>query len=293
MRVAVVVHAASGHGAAARVAPRVVERLSGVVSRVTVVEADTVERSRAGLLRARDAGLDVVVVVGGDGSVHQAVQFCAEHGVALAVVPSGTGNDLGRALGVPARAAEAVEAVVAALGAGARRRVDLGRVAGGAWFASVLCAGFDSAVNERVNRMRWPHGRRRYDLAIVAELAALSQRTLVVDTDGGRLELAATMVAVGNTGFYGGGIPVCPRADPADGVFDLTVVGQMSRWDLVRMLPTLRTGEHVGHPAVRTLRARRVSLGGDNEWVAYADGERLGPLPVVVECVPGALEVVG
>jgi len=293
LRVALAVHPASGHGAAGRVAPVVAERLRAVSSRLTVVEADTVERSRALMVRARDEGLDALVVLGGDGSAHQAVQFCAGHGVPLGVVPAGTGNDLVRALGMPADPVAAVDAVVAALRVGARRRIDLGRVAGGAWFASVLCAGFDSAVNERVNRMRWPHGRRRYDLAIVAELAALRPSRLVVDTDGGVLELAATMVAVGNTAYYGGGIPVCPEADPTDGLFDLTVVGEVSRVDLVRMLPTIRSGAHVGHPAVRVLRARRVSLGGDNEWVAYADGERLGPLPVVVECVPGALELVG
>ncbi|WP_424186184.1 diacylglycerol/lipid kinase family protein [Actinokineospora sp. G85] len=286
-------HAASGHGLAGRLRPLVEQRLRAVAADLVVVEADTVERSRALMVRAKDAGLDALVVLGGDGSVHQGVQFCAEHAVALAVVPAGTGNDLVRGLGTPRDPVAAVDAVATALRVGARRRIDLGRVGGGAWFASVLCAGFDSAVNERVNRMRWPHGRRRYDLAIVAELAALRPRTLVVDTDAGAQELTATMVAVGNTGFYGGGIPVCPAADPTDGLLDLTVVGEVSRLDLLRMLPTLRTGAHTGHPAVRTLRARRVSLGGDNAWVAYADGDRIGPLPVVAECVPGALELIG
>ncbi|WP_156755972.1 diacylglycerol/lipid kinase family protein [Actinokineospora pegani] len=292
-RVALAVHAASGHGSAGRLRPLVEQRLRAVAADLVVVEADTVQRSRALMVRAKDAGLDALVVLGGDGSVHQGVQFCAEHGVALAAVPAGTGNDLVRGLGMPLDPVVAVDAVATALRVGARRRIDLGRVGGGAWFASVLCAGFDSAVNERVNRMRWPHGRRRYDLAIVAELAALRPRTLVVDTDAGTQELTATMVAVGNTGFYGGGIPVCPEADPADGLLDLTVVGEVSRLDLLRMLPTLRTGAHTGHPAVRTLRARRVSLGGDNAWVAYADGDRIGPLPIVAECVPGALELVG
>ncbi|SDC10380.1 diacylglycerol kinase [Actinokineospora iranica] len=274
----------------------VAARLRDVVGELTVVEATSVAESRALAARAADRGLDLLVVLGGDGSVHQGVRFCAEHRVALAVVASGTGNDFARALGLPLSPLAGVAGVVAAIESGARRRVDLGRVGGGEWFASVLCAGFDAAVSERGNRMRWPHGRRRYDLAIAVELAALRARPLVVDTggaDGGVVELAATMVAVGNTAFYGGGIPVCPGADPADGLLDVTVVGRVSRWDLLRILPSLRGGGHVAHPAVRTMRARRVALGADNGWVAYADGERMGPLPVVVECVPGAVEIVG
>ena len=293
MRVALAVHPASGHGAAGRVTGAVSARLRAVVDELTVVSAASVEESRALMLRARDAGLDLVVVLGGDGSAHQGVQFCAEHGVDLAVIPAGTGNDLVRALGGPAEPLAAVEALVAAIGSGARRRLDLGRVGEGPWFATVLCAGFDSAVNERVNRMRWPHGRRRYDVAIVAELARLRPRELVLDTDSGRVETEAVLVAVGNTAYYGGGIPVCPGADPADGLFDVTVLGRASRVDLLRILPTLRTGKHVDHPAVRTFRAAKAVVGGDNGWVAYADGERLRPLPVAVECVPGALSVVG
>lgn len=292
MRVALAVHPASGHGAAGRVADAVAGKLRAVVDELTVVSASTVEESHALMLRARDAGLDLVAVLGGDGSAHQGVQFCAEHGVALAVVPAGTGNDLVRALGGPGEPLAAADALVDALARGASRTLDLGRVDGGPWFATVLCAGFDSAVNERVNRMRWPHGRRRYDLAIVAELAALRPRRLVADTEEGRVELDAVLVAVGNTPYYGGGIPVCPDADPADGLFDVTVVGDASRLDLLRILPTLRTGKHTAHPAVRTLRARRIALGGDNDWIAYADGERMRPLPVAVECVPAALTVI-
>ncbi|WP_026425546.1 YegS/Rv2252/BmrU family lipid kinase [Actinokineospora inagensis] len=293
LRAAVAVHPSSGHGAAARVLDDVVARIRPVVDTLTVVSAETVAESRALMLRAKDAGLDALVVVGGDGSVHQGIQFCADHDVALGIVPAGTGNDLARALGVPTRPVAAADALAAALASGARRRIDLGRLDGGPWFGSVLCAGFDSAVNERVNRMRWPHGRRRYDLAIVAELATLKHRRLVVETEGDRVELTATMVAVGNTGYYGGGIPVCPAADPADGLLDVTVVGAAGRLDLLRILPTLRTGDHVRHRFVQTLRARRVALEPGNGWTAYADGERLGPLPVVVDCVPGALTVIG
>jgi diacylglycerol kinase (ATP) len=126
-------------------------------------------------------------------------------------------------------------------------------------------------------------------VATLAELAALKPYPLLVDTGTERLELEATMVSVGNTRCYGGGIPICPDADPCDGLLDVTVVGRMSRLDLVRMMPTVRSGRHTEHPRITTLRAATVRLGERNGWLAYADGERIGPLPVEVTCVSGAL----
>jgi len=294
MRAAMVVHPASGLGRAGRIAGTVADRLRTVVDDLVTVEANTVEDSRRLMHKARDAGLDLLVVVGGDGSVHQGVQLCADSGVALAVVPAGTGNDLARTLaGTPEDPLKATDNLVRAIKDGETTTIDLGRVEGGPWFAGVLCAGFDSAVNERANRMRWPSGPRRYDLAIVTELARLRAARLTVEVDGDRTELDATQIAVGNIPFYGGGIPICPGADPADGLFDVTLVRQARRIDLVKMLPSLRTGKHVHHPMVATSRTARIRIGEVNGWVAYADGERIRPLPVEVTCVPNALKVVG
>jgi diacylglycerol kinase (ATP) len=294
MRAAMVVHPASGLGRAGRIAGTVADRLRTAVDDLVTVEANTVEDSRRLMHKARDAGLDLVVVVGGDGSAHQGVQFCADTGVALAIVPAGTGNDLARTLaGAPEDPLTATDHLVRAIKDGEQTTIDLGRVEGGPWFAGVLCAGFDSAVNERANRMRWPSGPRRYDLAILAELAKLRAARLTVEADGDRTELDATQIAVGNIPFYGGGIPICPDADPTDGLFDVTLVREASRFDLVKMLPGLRTGKHVHHPMVTTSRTTKIRIGEANGWVAYADGERIGPLPVEVTCVPNALKVVG
>ncbi|HWD02467.1 MAG TPA: diacylglycerol kinase family protein [Amycolatopsis sp.] len=287
---ALAVHPASGHGAAARVADAVAERLRPAVDRLDVLTATSVAESHALMRSAHAEGLDVLVVLGGDGAAHQGVQFCADHDVALGVVPSGTGNDFARALGSPLAALPAADALASALRAGTRRRLDLGRT-GDTWFATVLCSGFDAAVNARANALRWPSGPRRYDLAVVAELAAFTPRLITLRTDDTVLELDATLVAVGNTPFYGGGVPICPGADPADGLFDVTVIGAAGRLQLLRLLPGLRAGAHLDHPAVRTLRTRTVTIDGPG-WPVYADGESQGTTPVTARCVARALTVV-
>jgi diacylglycerol kinase (ATP) len=169
--------------------------------------------------------------------------------------------------------------------------VDAGRTAD-RWWATVLCCGFDSAVTDRANRLRWPRGRRRYDVAILAELAALRPREVTLTLDGEQRTVPVTLVAVGNTCWYGGGMKVCPGADPADGMFDVTVVGPMTRMELVRSRPRLTAGTHVEHASVSVHRAARVELASPGVR-AYADGEPVAPLPAVAECVPAALHVVG
>jgi diacylglycerol kinase (ATP) len=287
---ALAVHPGSGHGAAAKIAGTVADRLREGVDRLDLLVATTVAESRELVKRSGDDGMNVLVVLGGDGAAHQGVQFCAGTDVALGLVPAGTGNDLARALGSPADPLAAVEALVANLRAGTRRRIDLGKV-GGTWFATVLCCGFDACVSARANRMRWPPGPRRYDVAIVAELAAFRAQPVIIQTDVETLELDATLVAVGNTAWYGAGVPICPGAQPDDGLFDVTVVGKVTRRELLRMLPSLRAGRHLEHDDVRTLKAHEIRLDGNN-WPAYADGESLGALPLSARCVPGALTLV-
>lgn len=292
MIAALLVSPASGLGAAARVAGRVAATLRRSVDRLDTLVADSAAGSAELARRAVDSGVDTLVTLGGDGLAHLALQACANSSTALGVVPAGTGNDLARSLGLTGDPLVAAAEVGAALAAGTTRKLDLGRVAGGSWFATVLCAGFDSAVNERANKLPWPHGPHRYDVAIVAELSRLRPRPLVVETDTDVVRAEATMVSVGNLPHYGGGIPICPDAVPDDGKLDITLVGAMPRRDLLMMLPRLRSGRHVDHPAVSTMRARSVHLAGRNHWVAYADGERQARLPLTVRCVPGALTVV-
>ncbi|MDF6061520.1 diacylglycerol kinase [Streptomyces sp. NPDC049952] len=246
------------------------------------------------LRRAREAvagGTGALITVGGDGMMSLALQAVAGTATPLGAVAVGTGNDFARALGLPIRDPAAAGRLAAeALKAGTVRSIDLGRV-GERWFGSVLASGFDSRVNDRGNRMRWIGGRFKYDLAILAELAAFRPVPYRLRLDDGPVtEVEATLIAVGNGTTYGGGMRICADAVMDDGLLDVTVVGDCSRTTLLKVFPKVYRGTHLGHPAVTVHRVSSISLEAAGV-TAYADGEPLGPLPLDATCVPGAVRV--
>jgi diacylglycerol kinase (ATP) len=285
-RIAVLVNPTSGKGRGARLMQPVSDLLrEGGLEPDVVVGRDGDEAFD----RLRDrvaAGVDGVVALGGDGLVNIALQVIGGTEVPLGIVPAGTGNDIARSLGlVPQDAPAAVRLVLA----GQTRLIDLGR-ANGRWFGGVLGSGFDSMVNERANRMSWPSGRTRYNLAILAELRTFRPVPYVLELDGERVETEAMLVAVGNGPSYGGGMRVTPDARLDDGMLDVTVLGPISKPEFIRVFPTVYKGTHVSHRAVTVRRARRVTLSSEGV-TAYADGERVAVLPVTCDAVPGALHV--
>jgi diacylglycerol kinase (ATP) len=154
----------------------------------------------------------------------------------------------------------------------------------------VVSAGFDAAVNERANAWRWPGGKSRYPLAMLRELASFRAITYTVTADGERWRQDAMLISVANGQSIGGGMKITPDAVLDDGYLDLFIVGPLSRLGLLTVFPKVFSGGHLGHPAVRIRRVRNVELSADSV-VAYADGERIGPLPLTIEVVPGAVRV--
>ncbi|MFG2010480.1 diacylglycerol kinase [Micromonospora sp. NPDC048868] len=292
--VAVLANPTAGRGRHRGLLPQVLHRLAAAGRPVRPLRARTADEAEAACRAAVRDGASALVAVGGDGTVHRAVQAVAGTGVPFGPVPAGTGNDFAADTGFPADPLAAVDVIAAALRDGRTRLVDLARMTGadGAdrWYGAVLAAGFDAIVNERANRMRWPSGPRRYDLAILVELARLRPRRYTLRLDGVPHEVDAVLVAVGNCASYGGGMRICPDADPTDGLLDVVVGGRFHRRTLMRVKPRIYRGTHVTHPLVRSYRARTVELSAEG-ITTYADGERALALPLTVTAAPAALHL--
>jgi diacylglycerol kinase (ATP) len=289
--VAVLVSPSAGRGRARAATSGVLGALRAGGLSPQVLDAGSRDDAERQAAKAVAGDARAVVAVGGDGTVHAALQAVAGTTTPLAVVPAGTGNDLALALGIPADPAAAAAAAAADLVDGRTTAIDAGRT-GDRWWTTVLCCGFDSAVSDRANRLRWPRGRRRYDVAILAELARMRSHEVRLVLDGEETTVPVTLVAVGNTSTYGGALRICPGAQPDDGLFDVTVVRAMTRRQLVSERPRLAAGTHVDHPLVSVHRVQRVELSCDGV-TTWADGEPVAPLPVTAECVPGAVHVLG
>lgn len=293
-RIVVAINPQASFGKSSSVGPRVVDALRAAGHDVTALSAPSYEILRAQAEAALATRPDAFVVVGGDGMVNLGVNLLAGSDIPLGLVPSGTGNDMARGLGIPLGDPEAaIAALLAALDTG-HRSIDAARVtkADGtvSWFAAVLSAGFDAIVNERANLMRWPRGRQRYNLALLRELAMLKPISYRLEIDGTLVETEAVLVAVANNESLGGGMRVAPDASLDDGLLDVFIVQPLSRIAFLRIFPRVFSGTHVSDPRVSLTQARRVVVDAARV-VAYADGERIGPLPVTIEVVPGALRV--
>jgi diacylglycerol kinase (ATP) len=218
--------------------------------------------------------------------IHLAVQALAGSATRLGIVPAGTGNDVGRELGLPRKdPASATDVIIA----GKERSIDLART-GNKYYVTVMAAGFDAIVNERANEMTWPKGQMRYNLATLAELRTFKPIPYTLEVDGEQHRFDAMMVAIGNTSSFGGGMRITEGAKPDDGLLDVIAIAPMSKFHFIRTFPKVFSGTHIDSPLVTRYLGKTVTVAAPG-IVAYADGERIAPLPLTIEVVPRALRV--
>lgn len=288
--VVVVANPAAGRGKGGRL----VGKVDRLLHQAGVAHEFRVSDSADGLLslarEAADSGAKTVAVLGGDGSAGLAANGIFETGAALAVLPSGTGNDFARSLGVGK-----LEAAVRAIADPNVVPIDVVRVRAGAEsriYVNVAGAGFDSEVNEAVNAMRVNLGATgTYVAAVVKTLSRFTPAGFRIEVDDEVIEGPHMLVVVGNAVSYGGGMRVTPDASVVDGELDVLLLGALRKGAFLRAFPKVFLGTHVRHPAVRMLRARHVKIEADRRVQVYADGERVGSLPADFEVLPAALPV--
>jgi diacylglycerol kinase (ATP) len=280
----VVVNPKAGLGAAASLATQVVGFLQSREITYRMISPNSAAETKALVAESlRNGEATRLLSIGGDGLFHLSLQFAIEFKVPLAIVPGGTGNDFYRTLGwFDHDLTDYLEHLIST----APTLVDVG-VVDGEYFGAVLSSGFDSVVNERANKMKWPKGPAKYNAAIVLEFPKFQPIEFKIFADEKILEVEAMLIAIGNGNSYGGGMRVCPDAVLNDGLFDIMILHPVSKLEFIKVFPTVYKGTHVEHPQVEVIRAKAIRI--ESSAVAYADGERIGQLPVQVESLPQSL----
>ncbi len=289
----VIINPSAGKGQGAAKGRLVLEVLRQAQQNFTDLSGSSLEEANANARRAiSDRLVDALIVVGGDGIAHLGVNIACDTGVTLGIIAAGTGNDLARSLGLPEHDVEAAARAILEL-ADKPSRVDAIRAStsdGDFWFFGSASAGFDALVNQRANQMTWPKGPRRYELAMVAELAKFKPIHYQAIIDGEHRSFDAMLCAVANGPAFGGGMMIAPHASIDDGYLDLFIVHAMSRAELLKVFPKVYTGRHVTHPAVEFVRAKQVKI-SSGKMPVYCDGEPRGFSPLTATAVPEALSV--
>ncbi len=284
--IALLTNPTAGKGRGARTAAIALPRLREAGFQVRSLSGRDADEARDLARQCVRDGVESLVVCGGDGMVHLAVQELVGTEVSLGIIPAGTGNDVARYLDIPRSDPQRAADVVVASRV---RRIDVART-GPTYFVTVLAAGFDSKVNERANAMTWPRGQMRYTLATLAELRVFEPLPYTLELDGETHRLDAMLVAVGNGPSFGGGLRITEGAEIDDGLLDVVVIRPMSKAALVRSYPRLYNGTIARIPQYQHHRVRQVTVAAPGV-AAYADGERVGSLPLTVDIAPDSLRV--
>ena len=247
-------------------------------------------------------GVRRFIVGGGDGTLNHAVQHLLGHDVTLGVLPLGTGNDFARSLGIE----PTLEAACDAIAAGCTVRVDVG-LANGRPFLNAVSLGLASAIARRLTpELKRRVGKLAYPVAAFAELWEHQPFRVRLRTDTETLEADVLQLVVGNGRYHGAGNMVTPDATLDDQLLDAYTIAAPSREagregtglghmqdlsTLARVALTLRTGEHLEHPAVKAVSGSRILVEADPPQDVNADGEMIGQTPVRFELMPAALRV--
>jgi diacylglycerol kinase (ATP) len=212
------------------------------------------------------------------------------------VIPRGTGWDFVRTFDIPRDTDKAADVALE----GQTVTIDLGRVAyrawaGGeteSWFANVGSAGMSGAVAQRANdTSKALGGKVSYFWATFAVFAGWSATDMHVAVDGETRDGKMFDVVVANGRYFGGGMKVCPDAHPGDGLFDVFLIGDITKRDLLMTMPKLYRGTHLPHPKGELLRGRVVTIETAEPVPVQLDGEQPGTTPARFEVVPGALRL--
>ena len=288
MRIIVLINPAAGRGKARRLLKCALQIFQKENVHFDVRESQSPRHLTELARAASEEKPDLIVSAGGDGTHHYVINGLFKSDVPLGLLPLGTGNDFAKGVGMPMD----VHAAAAALLNGHVREIDLAQV-GAAVYGCIAGVGFDSTVTRYANEhVRWIRGSLAYAWSLLCCMSEYRPQQLEIIADGDSFTREVLFAVVGNNSSYGGGIRLAPRARLDDGILDICVVPYMSRLELLRWVPRAYRGEHLNHPRIKYLSARKIILRSASRMELFGDGEFLQDLPATIEVLPCALRVI-
>ena len=239
------------------------------------------------LIEAQAASADMVVVVGGDGTINAAAAALIKTGLPLGIIPGGTANDLARTLGIP----DDVDAAARIIAEGHRRSVDVGTV-NGHHFLNVASIGLSVDITRVLTRdFKRRYGKVGYALATLQALARSRPFHATIVGANERVEVKTLQIAIGNGRYYGGGNAVAKTAAIDDQQLDLYSLEFARAWKLALLARSFRYGEHGAWDEVRAVRAKEFDVITRSPKPVNADGELVTETPAHFRIEENALTV--
>ncbi len=288
-RIVAIVNPIAGKGKCARLWPQVEGYLRELGLEFEVCFTKNKGDAIGLAAEAASREIDCLLSVGGDGTLNEVVNGVAKRPVTIGVIPTGSGNDFVRTLGLKPHDWRGACRMVAA---GRVRPMDLGRI-NGRHFANVAGVGFDAAVANCANvwaKQRFP-GSMAYVAALLKVLAQFKSTELTIELDDQTFSGVGWLVAVANAQYFGGGMWVAPRAKIDDGLFDVCILGELSRSRFLAAFPSVFSGKHLAHPAIHYFRSQSVKVSAKDPLLVQADGELIAETPQSLCLLPGRLSI--
>jgi YegS/Rv2252/BmrU family lipid kinase len=279
------VNPSSAGGKSLKLLPRIEAALDARRAVFRVEKTRSLEHGAELALAATEQG-EVPVVVSGDGLLGAVGGAMAGSDAPLGLIPTGRGNDLARALGIPTDPEAAVDAVLD----GHSRRIDVGE-ANGKRFLGIVSVGFDSECNRLANETHFLRGNLVYAYSMVRTLIGWRSARFSIAVGEERKRLSGYFVAVANNSVYGGGMWIAPKAEIDDGLFDVVAIEEVGKLRFLTGLRDVLKGAHLGKDEVSVFRAPRLQLDASRPFPVYADGDHLTDLPVSLRVLPQALSI--
>lgn len=237
---------------------------------------------------------DVIIVVGGDGTVHEVINGLVGSTIPLGIIPAGSGNDFCRAMDIPTRFDQALERIFK----NEQTIIDIGCINTN-YFVTVVGVGFDGQVAQTTNRSKYKKalnvirlGGFSYIIGVLKVLSFYKPTNVDLKINKNKLTFSNVwLIAVANSPFYARGMLICPQAKSNDGVFDICIVQGISRWELLRIFPSVFKGKHITHPSIKMLKANEIEILSDSPMIAHGDGEIIAETPIKISVQPNTLNV--